>query len=308
MESCCFRSGVKASAVTPQTKVEPGFIFHQFFRVLAGSCVFVFKAWRVCEKQPKAKTSGCLLPSLLKRSRHSASDQLCLSGLHSLTHRLKLVFLSMEQVFLKPCSEMTIISHLWAVCTRPPGVQLWVRINSDYRWTTDLTLINLPPDFHLKQDAGGDLTNDQKQTAVFPVGRLFRLLFVSRLSKHGWTADGRFAAKTANAHVCVVSLDVSLRENSVICFVHSPKSGTMFITRFVIWPSTMTWCSVLKCLPFTPKKAGFWGETHPQPRGVMSWRCLMFGSESGWMGWMYLGTANLDPHVLLDPGILDDYE
>lgn len=87
MESCCFRSGVKASAVTPQTKVEPGFIFHQFFRVLAGSCVFVFKAWRVCEKQPKAKTSGCLLPSLLKRSRHSASDQLCLSGLHSLTHR-----------------------------------------------------------------------------------------------------------------------------------------------------------------------------------------------------------------------------
>lgn len=222
--------------------------------------------------------------------------------------RLKLVFLSMEQVFLKSCSEMTIISHLWAVCTRPPGVQLWVRINSDYRWTTDLTLINLPPDFHLKQDAGGDLTNDQKQTAVFPVGRLFRLLFVSRLSKHGWTADGRFAAKTANAHVCVVSLDVSLRENSVICFVHSPKSGTMFITRFVIWPSTMTWCSVLKCLPFTPKKAGFWGETHPQPRGVMSWRCLMFSSESGWMGWMYLGTANLDPHVLLDPGILDDYE
>lgn len=87
MESCCFRSGVKASAVTPQTKVEPGFIFHQFFRVLAGSCVFVFKAWRVCEKQPKAKSSGCLLPSSLKRSRHSASDQLCLSGLHSLTHR-----------------------------------------------------------------------------------------------------------------------------------------------------------------------------------------------------------------------------
>lgn len=81
--------------------------------------------------------------------------------------RLKLVFLSMEQVFLKPCSEMTIISHLsaksiadhyfkctqtsWAVCTCPPGVQLWVRINSDYRWTTDLTLINLPPDFHLKK-------------------------------------------------------------------------------------------------------------------------------------------------------------
>lgn len=191
--------------------------------------------------------------------------------------RLKLVSLSMEQVFLKPCSEMTIISHLsaksiadhyfkctqtsWDVCTRPPGVQLWVRINSDYRWTTDLTLINLPPDFHLKKDAGGDLTNDQKQTAVFPVGRLFRLLFVSRLSKHGWTADGRLAAKTANAHVCVVSLDVSLRENSVICFVQSPKSGTMFITRFVIWPSTMTWCSVLKCLPFTPKILG--GDTPP---------------------------------------------
>lgn len=137
------------------------------------------------EKQPKAKSSGCLLPSLLKWSRHSASDPALLVWPPQSVNIVSLMFRrtfprlltllwwnfcskskscfpkhGTAKVFLKPCSEMTITSHLsakniadhyfkctqtsWAVCNRPPGVQLWVRINSDYRWTTDLTLINLP--------------------------------------------------------------------------------------------------------------------------------------------------------------------
>lgn len=177
MESCCFRSGVKASAVTPQTKVEPGFIFHQFYRVLAGSCVCIQSMtclrkaakgkefWMFATLFIKTKQTQCQWPALLVWPPQSV--RIVSLIFRRKFPRLKLVFLSMEQVFLKPCSEMTIISHLsaksiadhyfkctqtsWAVCTRPPGVQLWVRINSDYRWTTDLTLINLPPDFHLKK-------------------------------------------------------------------------------------------------------------------------------------------------------------